>query len=370
MHKGKVPSLKLVPRSLESHHGGGNSHSLKSTWRSWTRTERCDNASYRHLQKQWSTPSRPRESACLEDTICGMVGCPGTPLTIVGDVVADLPQADKGAPGTGYPCPLHQIVHETGEICDYFDAWGKRIRHRDLRSDIEAGRKAARQAVQQMNPPPVEATVCMVETAGIMPAAQPAVSIAPSTTVQATSTQAQTEPPPTTNHWGLETDQRVWRRTPEWCTSAQLTYGTVQQPPREAPVMAPTLQFTAQPDARTLQPPVGRIPAIQDDQQTPVGRPMSSRDSSREIQTSEQSWEMEYLGEGLEDASIRWEEDAEVCIRTVGGQMEESGRREGSAGTRCSLGNDGIHHQSSPGEVASETGSTIERNRGPRRSHR
>ena len=341
-YRGKVPSLKLVPKPLEA-----TTEEEIPIPKEYLEKLNQDRAMRQRLvqalQKQWSTPSRPRESACLEDTICGMVGCPGTPLTIVGDVVADLPQADKGAPGTGYPCPLHQIVHEAGDICDYFDAWGKRIRHRDLRSDIEAGRKAAREAIQQMNPLSVEATVCMVETAGVMPAAQPATSIAPSIAVQAISTQTQTEPPPTTNHWSLETDQRVWRRTPGWCTSAQPVYETVQRPLQEAPVMAPTLQFTAQPDVRTLQPPVRRISATPDDQQTPVGRPMSSRtpavrsrpqSNPGKWNISERGWKMpQFDGKKMQKYAFelwvdRW----------------RFGCRKGSTRTRCGLGDDGIHH--------------------------
>ena len=94
--------------------------------------------------------SRGQARRCQDDTVCQLEDCPGTPNSLlVGDVQAAIPGKDKGAPGTGEPCPKHHVVHEVRDSCDHFDYRGKRIRHRQRREGLRKATEIVRRRMQQ-----------------------------------------------------------------------------------------------------------------------------------------------------------------------------------------------------------------------------
>ena len=62
---------------------------------------------------------------------------------------AAIPGKDKGAPGTGYLCPKHHVIHELDDSCDYFNIRGKRIRHRELRAGLMEVRRRVREHMER-----------------------------------------------------------------------------------------------------------------------------------------------------------------------------------------------------------------------------
>ena len=58
------------------------------------------------VRRMWTSPQggHPR----CNDSICHDAMCPGTPNSYLGDRMQAAPGPDPGAPGTGYPCPVHR----------------------------------------------------------------------------------------------------------------------------------------------------------------------------------------------------------------------------------------------------------------------
>ena len=93
------------------------------------------------VRRMWTTPQggHPR----CNDSICHDAMCPGTPNSYLGDRMQAAPGPDPGAPGTGYPCPVHRTIHQQGEVCDHFMDDGKRVRHRDMRRGLQIAQERA-----------------------------------------------------------------------------------------------------------------------------------------------------------------------------------------------------------------------------------
>ena len=93
------------------------------------------------VRRMWTTPQggHPR----CDDSICHDAMCPGTPNSYLGDRMQAAQGPDPGAPGTGYPCPVHRIIHQYGEHCDHFMDDGKRVRHRDMRRGLQIAQERA-----------------------------------------------------------------------------------------------------------------------------------------------------------------------------------------------------------------------------------
>ena len=101
------------------------------------------------LARNLRTRSQQRTRRCKDDSVCQVPDCSGTPNTEMGDVRAAIPGKDKGAPGTGYLCPKHHVIHELDDSCDYFNIYGKRIRHRELRAGLMEVRRRVREHMER-----------------------------------------------------------------------------------------------------------------------------------------------------------------------------------------------------------------------------
>ena len=110
-----------------------------------------------------SNDEQTLEAICMETTVCGVEQCPGSPDTTMGDLAESIPLPDRGAPGTGYPCPVHRAIHPAGEVCHSFRPDGKRIRHRDLREKFMLAQDAAREHLERLEVLPVVANTHMVQ---------------------------------------------------------------------------------------------------------------------------------------------------------------------------------------------------------------
>ena len=152
----------------------------------------------KHLREQWSQPPPETKRTCADDTICDISDCPGSPETVIGDLTAAVQFRDRGAPGTGYRCPKHKVIHKKGEHCVHFRPNGKRIRHRELRQVYEESRKKATQECEGVVVPSPQVTVATVQRTGPTQTSASAASAQPAATTQVpTSTQpddSQTQP--------------------------------------------------------------------------------------------------------------------------------------------------------------------------------
>ena len=94
-----------------------------------------------------------------EDSAHDTSDCPCTPETVTGDTAASIPLRDKGAPGSGYPCPRHKVVHTAYEYCNRFRPDGKRTRRRKSRRGLKKVDEETRRGQENLIIPPVQAMV-------------------------------------------------------------------------------------------------------------------------------------------------------------------------------------------------------------------